>query len=186
MPATVAISRAAQTLVGGGVVAYPTEAVFGLGCDPRNEAALKRLLTLKQRDAGKGFILIAANAGQLEPYILPLPATAERRVRATWPGPVTWVYPAKRSVSALLRGSHDTLAVRVTGHPVAAAICEAFRGALVSTSANIAGREPARSAAEVRAAFGRGVDMVLEMQVTLVGGPTEIRDAQSGKVIRAR
>lgn len=168
----------------GGIVAYPTEAVFGLGCDPRNETAITKLLQLKQRDPAKGLILIAANAEQLDPWLQPLDATAQSRVQPTWPGPTTWVLPARAEVSPLLRGAHGTLAVRVTAHPVASALCLAFGGALVSTSANIAAEPPARDASTVLAIFGAALDGVLDGAVGGQLNPTEIRDGHTGSVLR--
>ncbi len=175
---------AARLLAGGGIVAYPTEAVYGLGCDPGDTAALIRLRRLKGRDADKGFILIAADFHQLAPYIAPLPADMARRVRRTWPGPVTWVVPAGPAATPWLTGPRDTVAVRVTAHPVAAALCRAFGGAVVSTSANPQGLRPARDALTVRRYFGGAVDFILTGPVDRRRGPSEIRDARSDRVLR--
>lgn len=167
-----------------GVVAYPTEGVFGLGCDPRSPDALARLLALKARPASAGLILIAAEFSQLAPWLAPLDPAREARAAATWPGPVTWVWPAAARVDPRLSGGRDTLAVRVTAHPTAAALCHAFGGALVSTSANRHGEPPARAAAEVRAAFGAELDAVVDAPCAGLAGPTEIRDALTGRVLR--
>lgn len=178
--------RTAARLIGaGGIVAYPTEAVYGLGCDPLNPAAVMRLLALKQRPWNKGMILIASTITQLAPYLRPLSAELEDRVSATWPGPVTWLLPARPEVPYWLRGEHETLAVRVTAHPVAAALCETFGGALVSTSANLAGHEPARRALTVRRELGQQVDYILHGALGGSDRPTEIRDAQTGRIVRA-
>ncbi len=179
-----AIESAADVLRQGGIVAYPTEAVWGLGCDPRNEAALARLLELKGRPAHKGLILVAATFEQLRPYLQPLPPEREAAVLATWPGPVTWVWPAAGEVSPLLCGGHDTLAVRVSDHPLVVALCEAFGGPVVSTSANRAGMPPARSEAQLRERFGKGVDFILPGETGGRDRPSEIRDAPSGRVLR--
>lgn len=179
------VREAARCLHGGGIVAYPTEAVYGLGCDPADADAVARLLTLKGRDPAKGLILIAADVAALEPWIEPLGKALRKRVTATWPGPVTWLVPARHTAPSWLRGAHDTLAVRATAHPVAAALCRAFGGAVVSTSANRAGRPPARSALQVHRRFGNGVDYVLPGRAGPASRPTEIRDAASGRVVRA-
>lgn len=179
------VIEAARVLRNGGLVAYPTEAVFGLGCDPRDTAALERLLKLKGRPASKGLILIAAEQRQLEPWVEPLPPEAAERVRASWPGPVTWLIPARRGVSALLRGTHDSLAVRVTAHPVAAALARAFGGALVSTSANPSGGEPAREIEVLRARFGDAIDYYLAGPLGGRHRPSEIRDALTGDLLRS-
>jgi L-threonylcarbamoyladenylate synthase len=169
----------------GGVIAYPTEAVYGLGCDPDDEIAVRRILALKRRPAAKGLILIAADFEQLKPYLLP-PGDAELdRIRAVWPGPVTWLLPARPEVPRWLRGDHETLAVRVTAHPLSAELCRAFGKPLVSTSANRAGRPPARTALAVRRQLGRGVDLVLNGRLGASARPSEIRDLASGRVIRA-
>jgi L-threonylcarbamoyladenylate synthase len=176
---------AREALAGGGIVAYPTEAVFGLGCDPANPEALARLLALKGRDTAKGLILIAHAQAALEPWLAPLDNDMRARVDPTWPGPVTWLLPAASGVATALRGEHDTLAVRVTDHPVAAALCRAWGGPVVSTSANRAGGEPARSADEVRALFGDQLDLIIEGEVGGRDRPTTIRDGRTGQTLRA-
>lgn len=177
------LRRAVRCLREGGIVAYPTEAVWGLGCDPRNTRAVQRLLNLKLRPADKGLILIAHDFAALQPFLQPIKATASRRVRRTWPGPVTWLLPAAPRTSKLLRGRHESLAVRVTAHPVAAALCRAFGGAIVSTSANPADRRPARTAYEVRRYF-RGEALVLDGRTGGDRRPTEIRDSATGMIVR--
>lgn len=179
------LRTACRILRAGGIVAYPTEAVYGLGCDPLAPDAVMRLLTLKQRQWQKGLILIAASRRQLDAYIGPLDEALERRLEQTWPGPVTWLLPAKPEVPYWLRGEHPTLAVRVTAHPLAAALCEAFGGPIVSTSANLTGHAPARSALQVQREMGESVDYLLHGALGELAQPTEIRDAQTGRIIRA-
>lgn len=179
------IKRAAESLRSGAVIAYPTEAVWGLGCDPLNGEAVTRLLEIKRRPLHKGLILIAAHARQLLPFIEPLTAALERKVMATWPGPVTWLLPARPDTPYWLRGAHSSIAVRVTAHPVASALCRRYGGALVSTSANRAGRPPARTYLQVRRRCGREVDYLVPGAVGARARPTEIRDALSGAVVRA-
>ncbi len=179
------LRTARRILQAGGIVAYPTEAVYGLGCDPNNPEAVIRLLALKHRPWQKGMILIASALEQLDPYLLPLSPQNAERVQPTWPGPVTWLLPARQEVPWWLRGEHQTLAVRVTAHPLAAALCDAFGGPLVSTSANLAGHEPARSALRVRRDLGEMVDYILHGALGTLAQPTEIRDAETGRIIRA-
>jgi len=179
------LQRAVRTLRAGGVVAYPTEAVYGLGCDPWNPRAVARLLALKGRPSARGLILIAAGFDQIAPLLQPLPATARRRVLASWPGPVTWIWPARSWVPRWLRGEHAGVAVRVTAHPAAAALCAAWGGPLVSTSANPSGARPARSALAVRLRLGPGVDCLLPGNLGQRSRPTAIRDAVSGATLRA-
>jgi L-threonylcarbamoyladenylate synthase len=178
-----ALRRAAGILRQGGVVAYPTEAVYGLGCDPLNHGAVKYVLAIKQRPVEKGLILIANRVEQLEPYVLPVPPEIQEQLDQSWPGPVTWLLPARPAAPRWLRGKHDSLAVRVTAHPLAAALCAAFGGAIVSTSANPAGRPPARSALQARIRCP-GVDLILQGPTGPLARPTPIRDAVSGRVLR--
>jgi len=178
------LDEAVHALQAGSVVAYPTEAVYGLGCDPASGAALQTLLELKQRPPDKGFILIAATVEQLQPWLGGVTAECFARCTATWPGPNTWILPARTGLSQLLTGDHDTLAVRVTAHPEAAALCEACGHALVSTSANISGADPARSVAELETQFGGRVELVLEGELGGNSRPTLIRDALTGQVVR--
>jgi len=139
-PDRFALRRAARMLTAGGVIAYPTEAVYGLGCDPLDAQAVTRLLAIKRRPVEKGLILIASRFDQLGPYVQPLTAAIRQRLDESWPGPNTWLLPADPATPRWIRGDHRTIAVRVTAHPLAAALCEAFGGAIVSTSANPAGR----------------------------------------------
>lgn len=183
---TADVQRAAQVLRAGGVIAYATEAVFGLGCDPQNARALQKLLAIKQRAAAKGLILIAGDEQQLHPY-LDLTKMTEamwQPVRSSWPGPVTWILPANQTVSPLLRGEHDSLAVRVTAHPQVRALCDAADGAIVSTSANLSNQPPAKSVAEVSAQFSDSLDLILIGETGGAVKPSEIRDALTGKIIR--
>ncbi len=176
---------AARVIRAGGLIAYPTEAVYGLGCDPRNERAVIRLLALKRRSIHKGLILIAADFAQLEPYLQPLAPPDRARLEATWPGPQTWLIPARTTVPRWLRGRHDTLAVRVTAHPLAAALCRACGHPLVSTSANRGGRPPARTALAVRRQMGRSLDDLLPGPTGGAAKPTAIGDLRTGQIVRS-
>lgn len=182
MPGRFALSVAANAIVRGGVVAYPTEAVFGLGCDPLDADAVGRILELKRRPAGHGLIVIAADLGQLEPLLEPLTDAQRGRMLATWPGPCTWIAPSR--APAWLTGGRGTLAIRVTAHPLASALCIAADSALVSTSANLSGHQPARSALAVRRAFGSRIDYILAGPTGGLHRPTEIRDVTTGRVVR--
>jgi L-threonylcarbamoyladenylate synthase len=178
------IDDAVLALKAGDIVAYPTEAVYGLGCDPANDAALQTLLALKQRPVDKGFILIAASVEQLQPWLGDVDAETFARCAATWPGPTTWVLPARPGLTRLLTGDHDTLAVRVTAHREAAALCREYGSALVSTSANLSGAQPARSVAELEAQFGDSVALVVTGELGDSARPTLIRDGRTGRALR--
>ena len=181
------INQAAQVLQQGGVIAYPTEAVYGLGCDPENLAAVKKILALKQRDKDKGLILVAANLEQLKRYIQPLEDDIEEKILQSWNNnsmAVTWLVPVKDSTSVYLKGQFDTLAVRVSEHPVVKELCIAFDGAIVSTSANISTQEAARSSEQVKQIFGQRIDLIVEGETNPNAHPSEIRDALTNKIIR--
>jgi L-threonylcarbamoyladenylate synthase len=179
------LRQAARVLARGGILAYPTEAVFGLGCDPGDAWAVERLLALKRRPVEKGLILIAADYVQLIPYVRPLPEPRMGEILASWPGPSTWLLPAAPDTPYWLTGNHDTLAVRVTAHPLAQALCRVWGGPLVSTSANPAGAPPARSPLQVRRYFGDRLELVLTGRLGASRRPTSIRDGRSGHLLRA-
>lgn len=176
--------RAARILRAGGVIAYPTEAVFGLGCLPRHRRAVERVLAIKRRPARKGLILIAAEVDQLARYVVLPPEPRRSEVLATWPGPATWVLDARRGTPRRITGGRASVAVRVTAHPLAAALCRAVGDALVSTSANLSGRPPLRSVLKLRRALGRRVDYVLAGPLGGLARPTPIRDGRSGGIVR--
>ncbi|PMR74373.1 L-threonylcarbamoyladenylate synthase [Billgrantia endophytica] len=179
------LDAAVAALRAGGAIAYPTEAVWGIGCDPDNDEAVVRLLRLKQRDPAKGLILVAASITQFEPWLEGLPLALHAPLAATWPGPNTWLVPDNGRTHALVRGAHDCVALRVSDHPGVVALCEAFGGPVVSTSANRAGEPAALSAEAVRTAFGDALDAILEGDLGGLGRPSTIRDLISGRVLRA-
>jgi L-threonylcarbamoyladenylate synthase len=179
------LREAARHFHDGGLIAYPTEAVYGLGCNPLNWHAVKRLLVLKQRPLEKGLILIAASFEQLRPYVMVPGQETMKILNDSWPGPATWLLPATPDTPFWLTGRHRSLAVRVTDHPLAAALCNACRSPLVSTSANISGHPPATSPLDVRRQFGNSAAYILHGSLGSLTQPTPIRDALSGQLIRA-
>lgn len=183
-PSSLRLRLAARQMRKGRIVTYPTEAVWGLGCDPLNQQAVADLLALKGRPSSKGLILIAADFGQIEPF-LDIPSPEIRgRLLESWPGPVTWIVPAARKTPCWLKGKRGTLAVRVTAHPVASALCRAFGGAIVSTSANPSGTRPARTLLKTRQYFSVGLLDVLPGKLGGMDKPTAIFDARSGIQLR--
>lgn len=182
-----ALKGAADCLRNGGIVAYPTEAVWGLGCDPDDGEALARLIQLKLRDPAKGLILIAGDIAQLEPWLAGISPAQREQLHSSWPGPFTWLVPDNGHAHALLRGEHSSLAVRVSDHPLVQALCAQFGGPVVSTSANRAGEAPAMSANDVTAAFGDALadDVILDGPLGGNPRPSTIRDLATGKVLRA-
>lgn len=179
------IEQAARVADAGGIIAYPTEAVYGLGCNPLDAGAVLRLLMLKQRKLEQGLILVAADKEQLADFVEFPGGNAEDQIDQSWPGPVTWLLPAQDWVPYWLTGEHDTLAVRVSNHPVVRDLCYAFGGALVSTSANLHSHPPARNALKVRQVFNKKIDYLLVGDTGGLDKPTEIRDVRSGDIVRA-
>jgi L-threonylcarbamoyladenylate synthase len=177
------LRQIAKQLHNGAVIAYPTEAVYGLGCDPLDEEAVYRLLALKSRPVKKGLILIAADFEQVAGFVRPLAPKIKDKLEASWPGPVTWLLPASRTVPYWLRGDSERIAVRVSRHPVVRAICNQFGGAIVSTSANPTGKVPARSAFKVKDYFGDELPIIHD-QLGGLNSTTPIIDVITGESVR--
>jgi len=177
------LARAGQAIRDGGVIAYPTEAVYGLGCDPLNPAAVYRLLEIKNRPVDKGLILIANRLEQLLPFVR-FAGEWTGRVEKTWPGPHTWLLPASPELPYWINGGRDSVACRVTAHPLASALCRHVGHPLVSTSANRTGQRPARTPLEVRLRCP-GVDAIVCGKLGDLDNPTPIRDAVTGSQVRA-
>lgn len=179
-----ALKIACHALHEGEVIACPTEAVWGLSCDPDNEEAVEYLLALKDRPVSKGLILVAHSADQLDFLLEGLAARQRDTLAASWPGPTTWLVPHGGLVPAWICGEHETVAVRVSDHPLVSALCAAWGGPLVSTSANPAGALPAREAYQVRRYFGDRLGYVMPGATGSAGRPTSIRHLISGQIIR--
>lgn len=184
MTALLSPAVAAAHIASGQVIAYPTEAVYGLGCDPSNLNAVQAVLDLKARDANKGFIVIASSLDQLTSFLVP-PTTSElERLNAAWPGPVTFVVKANPELPSLLTGGRDTLAVRVSAHPVVNALCDACGHALISTSANVSGQPALKDAHDVQAAFGDSLAGVVDGALGNLSSATPIFSLQTGEQLR--
>jgi len=184
MPYSAALIRRVRAhLRGDGIIAYATESCYGLGCDPRNAHAVRRLLKLKGRPQSKGLILIADRYSRLQRYVLPPTAEQSQQLDQTWPGPHTWLMPASRHTPHWLRGRHESIAVRVTAHPDAAGLCRALGTALVSTSANRAGLKPLRTFSACAKVFDRSV-LVLPGRVGARKTPSTIQHLLTGRIIR--
>lgn len=181
-PKLVNLSTAASIIVGGGVVAYPTEGVFGLGCDPSNQNAVEHLLSIKSRDPNKGLILIAAHIDQLAPWIQPLEKAQLETIGDSWPGPTTWILPAKSETPKYLTGGRKTIAARVSAHPPVIELCEAVQMAIISTSANLSGQPPAKRSSQLTNL--PGVQGCLDAQTGDLGNPTPIIDLRDGSILR--
>lgn len=175
-------AAAARHLLAGEIVICPTEAVYGLSCDPWNEDAVSRLLALKQRAESKGLILAAGGLYQVTSLVKQLDSSQKKQLMESWPGPVTWLIPAPADFPKWITGGSDRLALRVTAHPALAALCREAGKPLVTTSANPSGQPASKSLDEVCAWFP---DLsVVEGELGGRNNPTEIRDLLSGKIIR--
>ena len=178
------LKRAIDICNQGGVIAYPTEAVFGLGCLPMNEQSVHKILKLKDRSIDKGLILVAFSIEQLQPFVdFSKVQDRQQDINESWPGPVTWLIPAKAETPKWLTGEHETLAVRISAHPTVRDLCEKL-GPIVSTSANPSSEEPAKTSEQVRTYFKTEVDYVIPASISNNLSPTEIRDGTSGNIVR--
>lgn len=184
-PSPVHLAGAVRALGQGGVIACPTEAVWGLSCDPFDALAVDHLLAMKRRPQSKGLILVAADASQLDFLLHDITPDQRAALAASWPGPATWLVPHKGRVPDWISGDFSTVAVRVSAHPVVAALCAKWGGPLVSTSANHAGARPAVFAFQVHRYFGPDLDFLLPGALGGSATPTRITDLATGRVIRA-
>jgi L-threonylcarbamoyladenylate synthase len=179
------ISKAVDVLKAGGIIAYPTEGVWGIGCDPWNKTAFDKILTLKKRSIEKGVILIAGHTTQVEPLLAQLKASQKATLYATWPGPYTWIIPCEENtIPKWISGNYHTVALRVSDHPIVQALCQQMGSPIVSTSANITDEPPAQTEQEVRAYFKDGIDFILPGQLGGRTSPSFIYDAQTGERLR--
>ncbi|MEO7825132.1 MAG: L-threonylcarbamoyladenylate synthase [Paraperlucidibaca sp.] len=179
------LKQATQALRQDGVIAYATESVWGLGCDPWSEQAVHRLLEIKRRPWQKGLILIAADMAQMMPLLGRVTPEQLTLMQSRWPGPVTWLVPVSEHIPRWLRGEHDTLAMRVSAHSGVRQLCRAWGGPLVSTSANLSGQPACKTALQVRMRLGDQLDAIVPGAVSGAKRPSEIRDLISQRVLRA-
>jgi len=177
---------AARIVHQGGVIAYPAEACFGLGCDPRNTQAIERIRKLKSRSPGQGFILVSDTLDRLLSYLDwdALDVQQRERITASWPGPISWLIPASSQAGPELTGRHDTLAVRVSAFDTLRDLCRNARSTLLSTSANFQGQPPLMCAADVANAFADQIDYIIDLPIQGLDKPSQIIDARTLNVYR--
>jgi L-threonylcarbamoyladenylate synthase len=157
-----AISKAADVLLAGGVIAFPTETLYGLGVDIRNEAAIKRLFTIKKRPESSPVLILIPSVESLTQYVANVPPIALRLIELFWPGGLTLVFEAGKMVSPLLTAGMGRIGIRLSGHVVATSLAKAIESAITGTSANISGEPACRSAREVFDCFRENVDLILD------------------------
>ena len=184
MPSQSQINKAVETIQIGGVIAYATEAVYGLGCDPDNTHAIQKILDLKGRNAKQGFILIASQVSQVEKYLGGLSPQEKHLLEKQWPQPTTLILTANESVSDLITGGRKTVAVRITAHQDTKELCEALKHPLISTSANRSGKAAITHAWQIQEQFSDGIDYLYPSTLGDANKPSTIIDAKSGKILR--
>ena len=178
------IYKAVDHLKRDGVIAYPTEGLYGLGCNPYSQSAVMRLLEIKRRPVRRGLIIVASDFSQVRSLITPLPSYAKAQVMETWPGPITWLFPTSTNTPPWIIGDHHTIAIRISNHPIIKALCSVYEGPLVSTSANITGYSPIRDLRSIQICFADKVDYIVQGKIGDLKGATPIRDALTGETVR--
>lgn len=179
------VELAVIALKEGGVIAYPTEAVMGLGCDPFQEQAVRKIIKLKQRDPAQGMICVFSDWYQVSEWVLPVDEDKLAAVFATWPGPVTWIFPASEAAPPWVCRGDKTVALRWSAHPVVTKLCDAFGGAIVSTSANQSGESPCLNQTQVQALWGDDIDAIVSGALGEQTSVSQIRDVLTGKTYRS-
>ena len=180
-----ALETACAYLKSGKVISYPTEAVWGLGCDPFNEIAVNRLLALKDREVSKGLILVAANLDQISSLTEPLSEDHKALLKRSWPGPTTWLIPDQSDFfPSWIKGQHGSVAIRVSDHSLVRDLCLKFGGPIVSTSANVAGEPEIREREKIEDVFGDSIDYVVDGELGDKHSTSEIRDIITGERLR--
>lgn len=179
------IELACDNLIAGKVIAYPTEAVWGLGCDPENHSAVARILAIKQRPMEKGLLLVAASIDQLKPLLSSLDKDKRLLLESSWPGPTTWLIPDPDNLfPGWIKGKHKSVAIRVSVHPVVRELCEIFGRPIVSTSANRTGEAEIRSRLILEKQLGHSIDCIVSGDLGSGSKTSEIRDLVTGKTVR--
>ncbi len=176
------VHQAISALKQGGVILYPTESVIGIGCDPFNKEAVMALLNIKQRDSAKGLILLGSDWQQLENYIQPIETARFNNIKAS--KNITWIFPKTAMVPDWISGHFNTVAVRVTSHPIAKQLCQEFGKPLVSTSANLSGEQPSKTFSQLSTTLCRKVDAIIKQACGPLNTPTQIRDAITDEILR--
>jgi L-threonylcarbamoyladenylate synthase len=181
MPLKLEIAR--SQLRAGGVIAYPTEGVWGLGCDPFDKTAVSKLLAIKGRAETKGLILVAASIEQFDDYLEGLEPALRAKLKCSWPGHITWLVPDNGFTPNWIKGKNQYVALRVSAYQPVVDLCLAFGGPIVSSSANISGHPTVKWPWQLRRQLP-SLDYCMNGPLGLAGKPSEIRELISGKVLR--
>ncbi|BGI51553.1 MAG: L-threonylcarbamoyladenylate synthase type 1 TsaC [Buchnera aphidicola (Ceratovacuna japonica)] len=179
------INKCVINLKNGKLIIYPTESVFGLGCDPDNDKAIINLLKIKNRSVDKGLIIISSDYKYIKKYISikNVPKKNIRKFYKLWPGNFTLLHPAKKNVSLYIRGNSKFVAVRITKNKFVKSLCKNFGKAIISTSANLSGFKPCRNIKEILCQFGKKI-CIMNGYVNLKKSPSTIINIINGEYIR--
>lgn len=172
------IELAAETILAGGVIAYPTEGVWGLGCNPSDESAVNRILHLKQRPVSKGLILVAGSRDQLNVFVANVPELPEPDF------PTTWLLNHGGLTPDWVSGGREKVAARIAKHPIVVALCNKVGMPIISTSANPSNMSPAESAEQVQKYFDTLVDVIVPGDLGGAAGASQIIDWETDEVVR--
>jgi L-threonylcarbamoyladenylate synthase len=178
------LNQAVETVNNGGIIVYPTESVYGLGCNPFDQKSVEKLLLLKKRNVDKGLILIASHVQHILPLIKPIEANDLSRALKTWPGHHTWVFPKSKIVPYWVSGKYESIAVRVSKNPIVIELCQNLNSPLISTSANISTENELCSISDIKSVFGNQVDFYLDAPTGKESKPSTIHDAHTNTIIR--
>ncbi|MEC7885498.1 MAG: L-threonylcarbamoyladenylate synthase [Pseudomonadota bacterium] len=173
-----------NAIVKGKIVAYPTESVFGIGCDPENEKSINKIIAIKNRSKQKGLIIIADEVKKLSKFIHKDYLDLFIKKSDIESKPTTWIVPSSKHVLNLVKGEDSSVALRITQHPIASRICKYSNKAIISTSANISSKTPAKNSNEILMQFGEEIDIIVDGRVGDSIKPTQIVDLITNKVIR--
>jgi len=174
---------AISCLKSGGIIAYPTEAVYGIGCDPYNKNSVKKITQIKKRESRKSYILVASELSQLS-NLININSLSEE-VLNSWPGHNTWLIKPKKNIpSWLMDNENGLIAIRVSSHPEIVELCQFFKNPIISTSANISGNKILKNHHDVEKIFGSDLDYLVLGNVGEHPEPSIIKDMKTGKVIR--
>ena len=165
------------------VFAYPTEGVWGLGCNPFSEKAVKKLINLKKRPKNKGIIVLAGSLQQLLPFTQHLSEKLKKRMNSKWPGPHTWLVPSSPDIPKWLIGPTGLVALRLSDHKTVIELTESLNMPICSSSANISGQEPAKNSDEIRTFFGNKV-LIIEGELGGLKKPTPVQNLESKEWLR--
>jgi len=182
MASDFSIRHAAYIINNGGVIAYPTDTIYGLGCDPYNQEAVERINLIKCRPHNKQFILLAGNIDQVKPLIDISDRQQENIIRKT--EPTSWIVKASKRAPAWLTDADNQLTIRISKHPLVQKLCQRLGHALISTSANISGRNPAKNSLQIHSYFHSSIDKILATNKSLTARPSTIIRLNDNTIIR--